>query len=63
MHSVYFDNAHLMAINPEEKHGKCSSIDDPQAICHSCLEGDTGIAVEAIQVSPVLREVDERSLC
>lgn len=56
-HPICLDNLHRVSIQPEEKSGKCSDIDNPQSVGLPSLKGERGGIVEPREVRPVLREV------
>ena len=59
-HPISLDNPHRMSIQPEEKSGKSSNIDNPQPVGLPSLEYERGGVVEPWEVCPVLREVYQR---
>ena len=75
-YSVDLDDAHIMAINPEEEHGQCRGIDNTDTISLARLEGKSCVFVEPdfrgyasgagagfrTEILSVLREVDKGSL-
>jgi hypothetical protein len=75
-YSVDLNDTHIMAIDPEEEHGQCRGIDNPNTIGLARLEGKSCVFVEpyfrgdasragagfGTEILSVLREVDEGSL-
>ena len=46
-YAVDFDDAHVVAVNPEEESGEGRCVDDAQAVRLAGLEGEGRILVEA----------------
>ena len=76
-HAVRLDDAHIVAVDPEEEHGERGGVDDAQAVSLSGLERERRVLVEADggrrargrregggrEVREVLWKVDEGGVC
>lgn len=58
-HPVDLDDAHIMAVDPEEERRERRDVDHAQAIRLARLEGQRRVLIEPAQVRRVLREVDQ----
>jgi hypothetical protein len=62
-HSIDFNNAHVVSIDPEKEHCKCTSVDNSQTVGFPRNKIQSSVLVEARQVSSVRGKVNQRRLC